>query len=69
VISIYPRRSFNYTIKFHDEVIEEMPFPIRRIQTDRGKEFFAIIVQENMMDYCIKFHPIKPRSPHLNGKV
>ena len=21
------------------------------------------------MDYCIKFRPIKPHSPHLNGKV
>ena len=21
------------------------------------------------MEYCIKFRPIKPRSPHLNGKV
>jgi hypothetical protein len=46
VISIYPRRSVNNTIKYLDEVIEEMPFPIQRIQTDRGKEFFAIIVQE-----------------------
>jgi transposase InsO family protein len=69
VISIYPRRSANNTIKFLDEVIEETPFPIQRIQTDRGKEFFAINVQEKMMDYCIKFRPIKPRSPHLNGKV
>lgn len=22
-----------------------------------------------MMEYCIKFRPIKPTSPHLNGKV
>jgi transposase InsO family protein len=50
-------------------VIEEMPLPIQRIQTDRGKEIFAINVQEIMMDYCIMFRPIKPRSLHLNDKV
>jgi transposase InsO family protein len=46
-----------------------MPFPIQRIQTDRGTEFFAIKVQEYLMKFSIKFRPIKPGSPHLNGKV
>ena len=46
-----------------------MPFPIQRIQTDRGKEFFAYKVQERLMKFGIKFRPIKPGSPHLNGKV
>jgi transposase InsO family protein len=46
-----------------------MPFSIQRIQTDRGKEFFAYKVQEKLMEYSIKFRPIKPGSPHLNGKV
>ena len=46
-----------------------MGFPIQRIQTDRGSEFFAYKVQEQMMKYGIKFRPIRPRSPHLNGKV
>ena len=46
-----------------------MPFPIQRIQTDRGQEFFACCVQEKLAHYCIKFRPIKPGSPHLNGKV
>lgn len=50
-------------------VIEQMPFPIQRIQTDRGLEFFAYSVQERLMEYGIKFRPVKPRSPHLNGKV
>ena len=26
-------------------------------------------VQKKLMEYGIKFRPIKPRSPHLNGKV
>lgn len=46
-----------------------MPFAIQRIQTDRGLEFFAYKVQERLMEYGIKFRPVKPRSPHLNGKV
>lgn len=46
-----------------------MPFPIQRIQTDRGTEFFAEKVQHIMMEYSIKFRPNKPASPHLNGKV
>ena len=52
-----------------ERVIEEFPFPIQRIQTDRGREFFGVKVQEKLMEYCVKFRPIKPRSPHLNGKV
>ena len=46
-----------------------MPFPIQRFQTDRGREFFAVKVQEKMMENGIKFLPNKPGSPHLNGKV
>lgn len=45
------------------------PFPIQRIQTNRGRKFFAYKIQEWLMDYCIKFRLIRPRSPHLNGKV
>jgi hypothetical protein len=46
-----------------------MPFPVQRIQTDRGLEFFALKFQEKLKQYAIKFRPIKPRSPHLNDKV
>ncbi len=46
-----------------------MPFPIQRIQTDRGREFFAEKVQKKMMSYGIKFRPNRPAAPHLNGKV
>ena len=46
-----------------------MPFPIQRIQTDRGREFFAEKVQKRLIKYGIKFRPNKPGSPHLNGKV
>jgi len=68
-MALYPRRTAENTIKFLDKVIEEAPFPIQRIQTDRGREFFAYKVQECLVRWGIKFRPVKPRSPHLNGKV
>lgn len=69
VLGIYPRRNARNTLLFLDRLIEEMPFPIQRIQTDRGGEFFAEAVQRHLILNCIKFRPIPPRSPHLNGKV
>ncbi len=69
VLRIYRRRTAANTLDFLDCLIEEMPFPIQRIQTDRGTEFFAVKVQEKLKKYTIKFRPNKPGSPHLNGKV
>lgn len=69
VLGLYPRKTAKYTLEFIDKVIEETPFPIQTIQTDRGGEFFAIKVQKKLMQYSIKFRPNKPGSPHLNGKV
>ena len=39
------------------------------MQTDRGQEFFAYTVQERLRELKIRFRPIKPFSPYLNGKV
>jgi len=69
VVEIYPRKTANNTLLFLDKVVEEMPFPIQRIQTDRGTEFMAYKVQECLMDWQIKFRPNRPGAPHLNGKV
>ncbi|MHC3249702.1 DDE-type integrase/transposase/recombinase, partial [Salmonella enterica] len=69
VLRLYSRRTAASTLDFIDCVIEEMPFPIQRFQTDRGREFFAVKVQERLKEYGIKFRPNKPASPHLNGKV
>jgi transposase InsO family protein len=69
VLGLYPRRSAAHTIAFLERVVEEMPFPIQRIQTDRGREFFALSVQRWLKNAAIKFRPIRPASPHLNGKV
>jgi transposase InsO family protein len=70
VIGVYPKRTAANTLHFINErVLEEMPFPVQRIQTDRGTEFFAYEVQEYLKEVAIKFRPVRPRSPHLNGKV
>lgn len=45
VARIYPRRSDSNTLDFLEKVIEEMPFPIQRVQTGCGREFFALKVQ------------------------
>jgi transposase InsO family protein len=66
---IYLRRNARNTLLFLDRVVEEMSLLIQRIQTDRGGEFFAESVQRRLMNECIKFRPIPPRSQHLNGKV
>ncbi len=68
-LEIYKRRSANNTLQFLDLVLEQFPFAIQRIQTDRGLEFFAEKVQRKLMSLGIKFRPNKPGSPHLNGKV
>ncbi len=69
VMKLYKRRNARNTLSFLEDLIEEMPYPIKRIQTERGLEFFAQKVQEKLMELHIKFRPNKPRSPHLNGKV
>lgn len=69
VVHLAPRRSAAGTLTLLDRVFEEMPFAIQRIQTDRGTEFFAETVQRRLMTEGVKFRPIRPRSPHLNGKV
>ena len=45
VLALYSRRAAANTMRFLERVIEEMPFPVQRIQTDRGREFFAYGVQ------------------------
>ena len=69
VLGVYRRRNAKSTLSFLERVVEEIPFPIQRIQTDRGLEFLAEDVQRKLMEWAIKFRPLPPRSPHLNGKV
>ncbi|RAH95922.1 hypothetical protein DLJ53_33775 [Acuticoccus sediminis] len=69
VIGLFRNRSAKSTLTFLDQLVEEMPVSIQRIQTDHGQELFADAVQERLRSWSIRFRPIRPRSPHLNGKV
>jgi len=69
VIRVYPNKKAESAIHFLGEVLSSFYFPVQRIQTDWGTEFFNYKFQEELHEHFIKFRPIKPRSPHLNGKV
>jgi transposase InsO family protein len=70
VLGIYSRRTARNSVRFLEgRMIDEFPFPIRRIQSDRKAEFFGLEFQKAMQHNSIKFRPIHPRSPHLNRKV
>ena len=69
VLAMFPRRTAANTLLFLERLIEEIPFPVQPVQTDRGRKFFAVAVQPWLMHHCITFRPNRPASPHLNGKV
>lgn len=70
VLGLYSARTAANSVHFLEtRMIEEFPFPIQRVQTDRGGEFLATVFQDALRGYCIKFRPTRPRAPHLNGKV
>jgi transposase-like protein len=69
VVGLFSRRTGANTLHFLDKVVEEMPFAIQRIQTDRGREFFDTRVQQRLLDWAIKFRPNTPRSPQRHATV
>ena len=69
VIRVYSNKKAVSSILFLGEVLDNLPFPVQRIQTDWGTEFFNYEFQQELHEHFIKFRPIKPKSPHLNGKV
>jgi transposase InsO family protein len=69
VAALSPRRTAAHTLEFLDHILEQVPFPIQRLQTDNGTEFMAYAVRDRLFDLRIKHRPIPPRTPHLNGKV
>jgi transposase InsO family protein len=69
VMALFPRRTAANTTRFLEQVMEEMPFPLQRIQTDRGTEFMAYEIQDALLELHIKFRHVRTGAPHLNGKV
>ena len=54
---------------FEKRVMPEMPFPVERVQTDRGSEFISGHFVDLLRKHRVKLRPNRPRAPHLNGKV
>lgn len=69
VLRLYDARNANNAAAFVEQIQAAFPFPIQRIQTDRGAEFISDTFQKVLRAKRIKFRPIRARSPHLNGKV
>ena len=68
VLKIYDACNQSSAIRFVDEVIRRLPFRVLLVQTDNGSEFqsnFHWHLEENDIRHVY----IRPRTPHLNGKV
>jgi transposase InsO family protein len=68
VLRLYRRCNEATSLSFLRELHANLPFSIRKVQTDNGPEFslgFSLSVQEA----GIKHRYIKPRRPQQNGKV
>jgi len=72
VLGLYNARDSDSKNAIHflrERMLVEFPFPIQRVQTDRGCEFVALNFQDALREQHIKFRPNRPAAPHLNGKV
>jgi transposase InsO family protein len=49
VLRLYPSKHAENTVNFLSEVIDGLGFPIQRIQTDWGTEFYNELFQEELM--------------------
>ena len=67
-LKVYQLHNQQNAIAFIDYVIEKFPFRIHTVRTDRGHEF-QLQFHWHVEDKGIRHVYIKPRSPHLNGKV
>ena len=68
VLKIYDRHTQKNAIDFVNYFFKRFPFRIHTIQTDNGHEFQSHF-HWHCEDLGIRHVYIKPRSPHLNGKV
>ena len=68
VLKIYDACNQTSAIRFVDEVIRRLPFRVLVIQTDNGAEFQSRF-HWHLEERDIRHVYIRPRTPHLNGKV
>jgi transposase InsO family protein len=68
VLKVYAACNQRTAIQFIDEVIRRLPFRIQVVQTDNGAEFQSQF-HWHVEGLDIRHVYIRPRTPHLNGKV
>lgn len=68
VLKIYDACNQGMAIRFIDEVLRRLPFRVLVVQTDNGAEFQSRF-HWHLADLDIRHAYIRPRTPHLNGKV
>jgi transposase InsO family protein len=68
VLKIYDACNQRTAIRFIDEVRRRLPFRVQVVQTDNGAEFQSDF-HWHLEQEDIRHVYIRPRTPHLNGKV
>lgn len=68
VLKIYDACNQSSAIRFVNEVLRRLPFRVLVIQTDNGAEFQSRF-HWHLEAQDIRHVYIRPRTPHLNGKV
>ena len=70
VLALYPDKTGASAAHFFEQrVLPGLPFPIERIQSDRGSEFISHEFLDVLRKHKVKLRPNRARAPHLNGKV
>ena len=65
VLGLYPDKTSASAAHFFEErVLKELPFPIERVQSDRGGEFIGTEFMQALRKHKVKLRPNRPRAPH-----
>jgi transposase InsO family protein len=68
VLKVYDACNQRTAVRFMDEVLRRLPFRVHVVQTDNGAEFQSDF-HWHLERRDIRHVYIRPRTPHLNGKV
>ena len=68
ILTVYDACNQRTAIRFIDTVLRRLPFRVHVVQTDNGAEFQSGF-HWHLEDLDIRHVYIRPRTPHLNGKV
>jgi transposase InsO family protein len=68
VLKVYDACDQRTAIHFFDQVVRRLPFRVHVVQTDNGAEFQSRF-HWHLEELDVRHVYIRPRTPHLNGKV